>query len=371
MRFADLSQRVRNLLRRRKPAREVASQFTAWQRKSLEYAGVPPGGLPYSAYEEMEKDSMVQTCLTVKKLGVVACDYRIEGGPSQEGKRRAEFIQEAFGRMEGSPHTILLQAMDAFCKGWSIQESIYSASDGKLWLEAVRPKDPALFGIRMDPFGRVQSLTLQLPGEETRSVPRGKFVVYANRGSYGRPKGRSDLDAAYRHWQAKQSLLAAWRFHLERFAMPTVLGRYERGLPLDEQEQVFGALRNLSIHTAVMVPTEIEIGTLGGQKESSTGFMEAIDFHNREIARSILGQTLATDEGRRVGSLAMGKVHLQVLLLQLDALRRELADTVMTEQVIRPLVELNFGPGPVPTFVFDQISLSAFSTGELGAPRAS
>src|SRR6185436_3747202 len=104
------------------------------------------------------------------------------------------------------------------------------------------------------------------------------------------------------------------------------------------------AMQNLSQHTAVIFPNEIEIDTLGGQKESSTGFMDAIDFHTREIARSIIGQTLTTDEGRRVGSLAMGKVHLQVLLLQLDGLRKDLADVVMTEQVIRPMVEMNFGP---------------------------
>ncbi|MFX8938131.1 hypothetical protein ABTN00_21005, partial [Acinetobacter baumannii] len=69
--------------------------------------------------------------------------------------------------------------------------------------------------------------------------------------------------------------------------------------------------------------------------------------------------------GRRVGSLALGKVHLQVLLLQLEAVRRELADTVMTEQVIRPLVELNFGPGNVPRFNFDPATTDVFATGRM------
>ena len=93
--------------------------------------------------------------------------------------------------------------------------------------------------------------------------------------------------------------------------------------------------------------------------------MEAIEFHNREIARSILGQTLTTDEGRRVGSLALGKVHLQVLILQLEAIRRDLADRVMTEQVIRPLIELNFGPENIPRFEFDPVPVEAFRSGRL------
>jgi phage gp29-like protein len=71
-----------------------------------------------------------------------------------------------------------------------------------------------------------------------------------------------------------------------------------------------------------------------------------------------------------VGSLALGKVHLQVLLLQISALRRELADTVMTEQIIRPLIELNFGPGPIPRFEFEETRLEAFATGRLDGDRA-
>lgn len=299
--------------------------------------------------------------------------------------------------MEGSPHSILSQAMDAFAKGWSTQELVWdlgefssshlagdryprpqgrglseraavSAQAGpnsRLRLRAVRPKDPSLFGLEVDAFGRVKSLKLQLPGEAAVELPRAKFVVYRNRESYARPKGRSDLDAAYRHWTAKQEMLGAWGFHLSRFAMPTVLGRFERGLPSNEQEALLAALQALQDHTALLYPSEVAIDTLGGEREASAGFMEAIEFHNREISRAILGQTLTTDEGKRVGSLALGKVHLQVLLLQLEAIRRELADVVMTEQVIRPMVELNFGPGDVPRFEFEPVLLGAFATGEV------
>jgi phage gp29-like protein len=125
------------------------------------------------------------------------------------------------------------------------------------------------------------------------------------------------------------------------------------------------ALEELHQNTAILFPKEIEIDTLAGQREQSTGFIDALDFHNREIARSILGQTLTTDEGRRVGSLALGKVHLQVLLLQLEGLRKDLADVVMTEQVIRPMIELNFDPEKLPRFEFEPVPLSAFSTGEV------
>ncbi len=352
--------------RRKRAPREATPQLTTYQRRALEYAGVPPSAITYAAYDQMEQDAMVQTALTVKKLGVLAAPYKVvPAGDSDAAKRNAEFVEENFAIMEGSPHSILYQAMDAFAKGWSAQELVFATDGKRLVLRSVRPKDPSLFGLEVDEFGNVASLRLQLPGEQPREVPRSRFVLYLNRASYGRAKGRSDLDAAYRHWQAKQGLLTAWKLHLERFASPTVLGKFERGLSAEEQAAILAALQNLHEHTAIVYPEEISIDTVGGEKEASSGFMEAVEFHNREMARSILGQTLTTDEGKRVGSLALGKVHLSVLLLQLESVRRELADAVMTEQVIRPLVELNFGQGEIPKFEFEPTLVSAFASGEI------
>jgi phage gp29-like protein len=348
------------------PLRELAPQLTSFQRRSLEYSTVPPAGLPYAVYDQMEQDSMVQTALTVKKLGVLAAGYRIvPADDSPASRRNATFVREQFEEMKGSPRTILHGAMDAFAKGWSVQELLWRADGSRLSLDQVKPKDPAMLGLEVDRFGTVTGLRLEIPGEDPLDLPREKFIVFRNRPSYARPKGRSDLDAAHGHWQAKTALHAAWRKHLERYAMPTVLGRFEAGVSPEDLALFLSDLETLPDRTAVTLPREIEIETLGGQREASTGFIDALDFHNREIARSILGQTLTTDEGRRVGSLALGKVHLQVLLLQLEGLRRELADTVMGEQVIRPLVELNFGDGGIPRFEFQDVPLSAFATGEV------
>jgi phage gp29-like protein len=348
----------------RKPreTKEIAPQLTVWDRRSAEIPGPPNGALPYPTYDQMERDSMVQTALTVKKLGVLAAEYHIEPSGDPE---RDRFVEQVFEQMEGSPATVLEAAMDAFSKGWSVQELVFFERKGRLWLEAVRPKDPSLFGLNLDTFGRLKGLHLEVPGDSPRELPIGKFVVYRNRGGYGRPKGRSDLDAAYRHWQAKTTLLDAWKLFLSKFAMPTMLAKCGPSVSSVDRGDLVNALADLQRRLAVAVPSDVDVSPINAAGDGSTAFMDAIDFHNREIARSILGQTLTTDEGRRVGSLAMGKVHLQVLTLQLEAIRKELADVVMTEQIIRPLVELNFGPGAIPRFAFERVPLTAFTTGQV------
>lgn len=352
--------------RKKKVENEVAPALALYQRRAWEIPGASAGQLSAKIYDEMERDSMIQTALTIKKLSVLSSPFKlVVDESSPEAVKRRDFIKEAFARMEGSPMTIIFAALDAFAKGWSVQEIVYKVDRDRVWLEAVRAKDPAVFGLSADEFGHIRELKLQMPGGETRTLPRAKFAIFANRAGYGRLKGQSDLDPAFRHWQAKNALFLAWKVHLERFASPTVLGRYDRGLPSEEQGKILAALNSLQDSTALVFPKEIDVETLGGAKEQTAGFLDALEFHNREMARSILGQTLTTDEGRRVGSLALGKVHLQVLLLQITAIRREIADSLMTEQIIRPLIDMNFGPGPIPRFEFENTQLEAFATGQI------
>ncbi len=341
------------------PEKEAVPQLTRYERQSLlsPYSG---GALPYEIYDRMEQDSMIQTVLTTKKLGVLAAPWSLVGGAAE-----VDFIHGVFAAMEGTPETILMQAMDAFAKGWSVQELVFAPISGGIGLAAVRPKDPSKFGLELDAFGQVQSLVLHLSGETPRTVDRSRFVLYRHRASYSRPKGRSDLDAIHRHWEAKNVLHAAWKMHLERFASPTVLGRYSRGLPVEEQVAINDSFRNLNKLTSIVFPNEIEVSTLGGDRGSSTGFQDAIDHHNREMARAVLGNTLTVDEGRKIGAMTLGRIHLQVLQMQLAALRQELADTVLTQQVIKPLIELNFDGGEVPQFVFEASEASAFARAEI------
>ncbi|MCW5941656.1 MAG: DUF935 family protein [Fimbriimonadaceae bacterium] len=349
--------------RRPRPEQESAPQYTAAERLQFAYPGATPNGLTDETYDLMQADAMVQTALTIKRLGVLAAPYRVvPADDGAEAARRAAFVERAFARLEGSVESVLSAAMDAFAKGWAIQEVVWALDGSSVVPKVLRPKNPSRFGLEFDPFGRLTGLKLVLPGEEERSLWPGKFVIHFHRPTYQRPKGRSDLDAAYRHWQAKSTLLAAWRLHLERFASPTLLGRYRQGLPASEQTAILAALQNLHQNAAIVYPEEITIDTLGGSREPSSNFQTAIDYHNAEIARAIVGQTLTTDEGRRVGSFALGRVHLQVLLLQLEALRKELAESVLNEQLIRPMIGWNFGPGLEPRFEFAKSEGFPFAT---------
>ncbi|MCH8273323.1 MAG: DUF935 family protein [Armatimonadetes bacterium] len=326
--------------------------------------------LSLSVYDEMLTDPLVRSAVVVKKLGALAVPWHIEAADeSSESRRRSAFIEYVLNEMNGSATGVLFDAMDAIAKGYAILEKVFVTDErefpGMVRLYAVKPKDPALFGFDVDEFLNIKGLTLHVPGEKQRNLPISKFVVYAHSQRYGAPAGESDLRAAHRHWCIKRELIKQWSGHLEKFASPTVIGRFKRGLPQDAQAALLDALEKLQRQSAVVHPDDIDVSLLDGGREARSAYMDAIDYHNREIARAILGQTLTTDDSRRVGSLALGKVHLQVLIMQLAGLRRDLAERVMNEQIIRPLIDLNFGGGLYPTFEFEEPDLDVFRTGKV------
>ena len=363
---------MRKVLRRIKRwmMRDQAPALTRAAADALRYPGASAAafgqGLGLATYEEMLCDPLVRSAITVKKLGALAVPWRIE----PESDERSRFIRFALDELQGSPNTILFDALDAIAKGFAVLEKVFRAVmtgeyRGKVILGAVKPKDPALFGFDTDEFLNLRGLYLHVPGRSEVRLPREKFIVYAYNRRYQQPMGESDLRSAYSHWKVKRELIRQWSAHLEKYASPTVLGRFRRGLPEDAQTALLDALERLQRQAAVVHPDDVEISLLDAGREARSSYLEAIDYHNREIARAILGETLTTDDSRKVGSLALGKVHLQVLIMQLAGLRRDLQEAVMNEQVIRPLIDLNFGGGPYPSFHFDEPVLDVFVTGQV------
>ncbi len=358
---------------------DTAPAVSASVLGSLKYPGAMSSffgqRIGFQIYEQMLSDPLIYSAFIVKKYGALAVPWEIlpaksgDGATPREAKERAEFIEEALENIRGGVFSVLYSALDALAMGYSVMEIIFDErnenSEKRITIQELKPKDPALFGFEVDEFLNLTGLRLHIPGEPPKDLPIEKFIVFTHNQKYNRPTGESDLNSAYRHWAIKKQMIAQWTSHLEKFASPTVVGKFKRGLPEMNQLQLLDALEKISRQSAVIHPDDVEVALLDARKEAQSGYAEAIDYHNREIARAILGQTLTTEDSRRIGSLALGKVHLQVLIMQLAGLRRNLADKVMNEGIIRRLIDLNFGGGIYPKFRFIEPDLDIFRTGKV------
>ncbi len=314
----------------------------------------------FELYERMMTDAHIKACLNLKRLGILSVGWRLEpADTTPEAERVRDFVEYNLKTMAGGVFSLLWRVLDAMAKGYSVLEKLYEYRTlpryGERWcLRGFKAKNPALFRFEVDAYRNVRALILDAPDGSSPALPREKFIVYAYSPRYESPTGESDLRAVYLHWQSKQRILKLWDLYLAKYTSPTLIGTYKRPLPPAQQDELLRALDKVQQETALVVPEEVKVEALEYKQGGADSFAQAITYHNAEIAKGILGETLTTDEGQRVGSLALGQVHFKVLQTQLRALRTDLAERVMQEQVIRPLVALNFGSAPEPQFVWDE-----------------
>ena len=97
-----------------KTTKETAPQLTHWDRAAFALPGTKLGQLSYQTYDDMLKDSMVQTVVTLKRLAILAAEFEIvPASGSDRAKRNADFVIENFDRLEGSPLEIVSTTMSA------------------------------------------------------------------------------------------------------------------------------------------------------------------------------------------------------------------------------------------------------------------
>ncbi len=324
---------------------------------ALSSLALPDEGLPggYGVYRRMMGDPQVKACLHTKKFAVLSQGWEVHAAsPSPEDQAVAAFVRDALTGVRGGLTDALHDVLDALALGVSLVEIVYQVieggpHDGRIGLAALKGKDPGGFTFETDAFGNVTALR----GVLGQAYPPDKFLRFAYEPRYDSPLGGSDLKAAYKPWRTKQQLLHWWAKYLEKFGMPTVTGSYdaERGYGADQQRQLLSLVAQVHNESAVVLPSDMHLGLLETARAAPAGFLEAVEYQDRAIAKSILGQTLTTDGSASGATFALGSVHQDVLLFYLRKLQRDLEETVIGAQLIAPLVRYNFGPHvPRPRF---------------------
>ena len=275
-----------------------------------------PGGS--ATYRRMLADTQVKACLQTKKFAALSQNWEIHAASdAPEDQQIAAFVRSALESLHGSVLDTLYDVLDALAFGVSIVEINYTLIDagpdaGRIGLASLKSKDPSGFTFETDAFANV----LALRGLDGAAYPPDKFLRYAWMPLYESPLGQSDLRAAYKPWFVKQQLLKWWAKYLEKFGMPTVTGTYDpnRGYGPDQQRELLSIVAQVHNESAVVLPSDMHLGLLETARAQSAGFSEAIEYLDRAIAKSILGQTLTTDTpASGGGSYALGSVHQDVL----------------------------------------------------------
>lgn len=146
---------------------------------------------------------------------------------------------------------------------------------------------------------------------------------------------------------------------LETYGLPIIVGKYFAGATADEKASLMRAVTALGHDARAIMPADMELEiqkiTGGGGDAAHLSMMEWAD---RSMSKSILGQTLTSDTGKNGGgSHALGKVHNEVRHDIRDSDARQIAATT-TRDYLYPIIALNRGVDGLrrcPRFVFSLI----------------
>jgi phage gp29-like protein len=305
------------------------------------------------AEEVEERDGHYKSVLGTRKMAVRQLPWSIQ--PASEDKADeeiAEFVREAIDRK--GFNACLGDLLDGLSKGFSVVEIVWKpeAHEGawRLVPNQYLYRNQRHFGFDEETQTRVQLKTAKAT-QYGEPLQPAKYITHMPRLKSGKIIRSGLIFTAAALYLMKAFVTKDWMAFSEVFGMPLVYAKMLESATDDEKEKIFNGLMALGSDSKALFSGNVELEFLGiNNTQHGNFYIDTVGFFNKETSKVVLGQTMTSEDG---ASLSQAKVHEGVRndIRNSDALT--LAET-LNDQLIRPLVELNFGPGTrPPTLVFD------------------
>lgn len=299
-------------------------------------------------YKEVARDDQVHTCETLKKVARLSPGYTIMPASDDNiDQKIAEFVEFCFNNLPGTFQKKLKDIYSAFEYGFSVTEKTYGYIDhgewkGKVGLKYLKTRDPQYIHFRIDKHGNIEKVLQENDYGKMIELNLSDVVVYSHNTEFNNPYGRGDIMFLYKPFICKKWVMRFWSIALERFGMGLAVMSYDDG-DTDQIEHIKTILRNLQARTGIAKPKSIDFTLENIQGRGNTAFENALDRYNKAIARAILvPDLLGYSERLKVGSYSLGQTHMDMFIMVLDEIGAETEETIVGEQIIKPLVDQNF-----------------------------
>jgi len=357
--------RFSELLRGRKAASSVAferrpalGELTKASGRLPFGAPGSPGSVPIRILKKMRLDPQIALGLSAVKSPVIGASWWAESADLEA----AAFVEAALKPLWRDLVRTSLSAVDfgfqAAEKVFEVRDVEYEFAGARRSRRAVayrkiRGLDPEAVTLAVDDsgsFAGVRAGGAFLPSEKC-------FVMTLGR-EWDNLYGRSYLEAAYEPWYWASVMYLFANRYFERKGDPAIIGRApaeerldsdgNKVRTLDEAARVISSLR--SGGTAVFPDERDENGNLRWQfgylvdDKRADMFISYIEHLQVMKLRAILVPERTLTQDSSTGSYSMASEHTETFLRNEELLLAEIIDHV-NRYVVRPLVELNFGPG--------------------------
>jgi len=294
-------------------------------------------------YDEVDRDPHAGSVLQTRYLAVAGEKWEVQpADESARSKEVAEFVTEAlkncnFGQAVG-------EMLQAILYGYYPAEVLWTQRpDGKIAIAKLRAKHPRRFAFTLERELRLLTKAAPRDGE---AIPPAKFLVLTW-GDSDNPYGKG---LGQRIWWSvwfKKHGIKFWLIFLDKFSMPTPIGKYPAGSTKEQKNTLLEALQAIRTETGVTVPENMAIDLLEAARSGSVSYEDMCDYMDRQTSKAVLGQTLTTEV--QGGSYAASQTHNEVRQEIKEADAGMVAELV-NATLVRWLVDFNFAGALYPVF---------------------
>lgn len=291
--------------------------------------------------EEMEeRETQWASVLSTRKRAIQSVAPQVEAASdSAEDIRIADAVRD---RITNHPDffDLIGDVLDALSKGYSVIEIVWKIEAGQYVPERFEWHDPRLFQFDRETRKEIRK---RVQGDHNGApLEPFKFIRHVPRLKSGIPARNGLARLGLWSFLLKSYSLKDWAAFLEVHGMPLRLGKFGPGASIEDKRVLLRAVRDLGADAAAIIPKEMEIEfieTKGFSEKPFEGFAMYID---KALSKAVVGQTMTSDAGSS-GSLAQAKVHENVRTDIKEADAHQLCGT-LNRDLVRPFVDLNFGP---------------------------
>jgi len=312
----------------------------------------------YQIYDDMREDDQISSVLALKKIIVLNTEWCIEC----DNQEVADFLYDNFNKyLDDAFIKKMYEMLSAYDYGVSITEKVFDVVDTqehgkKICLTKLKTRAPHTFELHTDAQGNLEKILQHTGMRGDIILDPQKFIVYSRNKEFDNPYGNSELNkGVYRAWWSKDAIYKFRNIYLEKYGMPTAIGKMPRTASSQDKTSFFNALSNIQSRTAMTMPEDFEVSLLETSRGGSE-YQDAINQCNLSISRKMLVPDLLGVSGAQSGggSYALGKEQFSMFYSTVNYDRIDIV-RIINREIINPLVSWNFGNKEYAEFKFKPI----------------
>jgi phage gp29-like protein len=250
------------------------------------------GAGDFKIYQEVMRDDTVKSTFQQRRLAVVSSEWTVDpGADDAASKAAAEALKEDLEAINWD--AITDQMLFAVFYGYGVAEVMWSQRDGRIVFDGIKVRDRARFR-----FGIDSSLFLrQVDGSFSKMPDRKFWVVNTGADHSDNPYGLGLAHWLYWPTYFKRTDIKFWLIFLEKFGMPTAVGKAPAGQANDPntRARILQALRSIATDSAVVLPEGAEVELLEATRSGAASYEAMKDAMDKAIAKIVLSQVMTSE----------------------------------------------------------------------------